>query len=95
MSMPVSRETLTAIVTGRVQRVGFRQFCQAHAQQLGLVGFARNDDDGTVEVVASGPRPALDQFVTSIQKGNVLIQVTRMHLAWGPRADLPTTFEIR
>ncbi len=95
MSMPVSLETLTAIVTGRVQRVGFRQFCQAHAQQLGLVGFARNDDDGSVEVVVQGPRPALDAFIASVRQGNALIHVTRMRLEWGPRADLPTTFEIR
>ncbi|WP_256104897.1 acylphosphatase [Streptomyces sp. ODS05-4] len=48
---------LTAWVRGRVQGVGFRWFTRANALEIGeLNGFARNTDDGRVQVVAEGPR---------------------------------------
>lgn len=46
---------LTAWVSGRVQGVGFRWWTRSRALELGLVGSARNLDDGRVEVVAEGP----------------------------------------
>ena len=41
-------------VHGLVQGVGFRYSTQREALQLGLTGYARNMDDGSVEVVACG-----------------------------------------
>ncbi|CCH79909.1 Acylphosphatase [Nostocoides japonicum T1-X7] len=43
-------------VRGRVQGVGFRWWTRARALELGLVGHARNTDDGRVEIVAEGRR---------------------------------------
>lgn len=42
----------TFFVRGRVQGVGFRWWTRSRALELGLVGHARNMDDGRVEVVA-------------------------------------------
>ena len=42
-------------VRGRVQGVGYRYFAQRAAVSLGLTGYARNLDDGRVEVYAAGP----------------------------------------
>jgi len=36
------------IVRGRVQGVGFRWFVEREAAMLGLAGWVRNSDDGTV-----------------------------------------------
>ncbi|GAA5042129.1 acylphosphatase [Thermocatellispora tengchongensis] len=52
------RVRLTAWVRGRVQGVGFRWWTRSRALELGLVGWARNTEDGRVEVVAEGPRSA-------------------------------------
>ncbi|MGH3280783.1 MAG: O-acetyl-ADP-ribose deacetylase [Trebonia sp.] len=46
---------LTARVAGYVQGVGFRMSVWSRATQLGLVGYAANQADGSVEVVAEGP----------------------------------------
>jgi acylphosphatase len=54
---------MTVFVRGRVQGVGFRWWTRARALELGLVGHARNTDDGRVEVVAEGPHPALQRLL--------------------------------
>lgn len=50
------------IVRGRVQGVGFRWAVRRRAEALGLTGFARNLNDGAVEVVARGEAQALDEM---------------------------------
>ena len=48
------------LVSGRVQGVFYRAATRERARHLGLVGYARNLDDGRVEVVAFGAPEALD-----------------------------------
>jgi acylphosphatase len=57
------------LVRGRVQGVGFRYFVQARGSELGLTGFARNLDDGSVEVYAMGPESLLQDLAGSLHKG--------------------------
>jgi acylphosphatase len=54
---------LTAWLHGQVQGVGMRWWVRARALELGLVGSARNTDDGRVEVVAEGPRAAAERLL--------------------------------
>jgi acylphosphatase len=56
-------------VLGRVQGVGFRYHVITHAQELGLDGYARNLDDGTVEVWAEGKLEALDELLEATRRG--------------------------
>lgn len=53
---------LTARVTGMVQGVGFRYWTARKADELGITGSVRNDDDGSVAVVAEGPQPVIVEF---------------------------------
>jgi acylphosphatase len=57
------------VVQGRVQGVGYRYFVLRHAEQLGLAGYARNQPDGTVEVVAEGEAAALVELEQHLQEG--------------------------
>jgi acylphosphatase len=53
--MPAAKLTAKRyFIRGRVQGVGFRYFAQRAAAELGVSGFARNLDDGRVEVYAVG-----------------------------------------
>jgi acylphosphatase len=60
---------LEAIVTGRVQGVGFRWFARDRALALGLTGWVRNRADGSLEVVAQGPAVDLDRFERVLREG--------------------------
>jgi acylphosphatase len=60
---PPAEVRLTAWVRGRVQGVGFRWWVRSRALELGLVGVARNLDDGRVEVDAQGTREACQQLL--------------------------------
>ncbi len=56
--MPGPDVRLTAWVHGMVQGVGFRWWTRCRALELGLTGYAANQADGRVLVVAHGPREA-------------------------------------
>ena len=57
------------LVRGRVQGVGYRYFALKRAEQLELAGFVRNMPDGSVEVIAEGPDPALAEFEKNLKQG--------------------------
>ncbi|MBZ5620065.1 MAG: acylphosphatase [Acidobacteriia bacterium] len=57
------------LVRGRVQGVGYRYFVQRAAAGLGLTGYARNLDDGRVEVYAVGPEERLAELAGMLARG--------------------------
>jgi acylphosphatase len=56
-------------IVGRVQGVGFRWFVRVVGRKLGLSGWVRNRDDGSVEVAASGPAEKLEELRKQIARG--------------------------
>ncbi|HEY5640335.1 MAG TPA: acylphosphatase [Dehalococcoidia bacterium] len=76
-------DALRAIVRGRVQGVGFRDYVGTHALVLGLTGYVRNLSDGrSVEVVAEGPRHVLERLVTYLHRGPPGAHVTAVETDW-------------
>ena len=63
------------LVSGRVQGVCFRANTQDEALRLGLRGYARNLDDGRVEVVACGDAQAVEALAEWLQHGPPLARV--------------------
>ena len=57
------------IVTGRVQGVGFRWFVEKEARAIGVGGWVRNNDDGSVEVLASGSEEQLARLKKGLGDG--------------------------
>lgn len=58
-----------AWVHGIVQGVGFRYSTQREALKLGLTGYARNLDDGSVEVLACGEDGQVEQLLAWLKAG--------------------------
>src|SRR5437868_14519789 len=88
-------QELHAYVHGRVQGVGFRYYVVEEALALGLRGYARNEYDGSVEVLAQGPRPALERLVAVLWKGPSAAQVSEVNTRRGqPRKHL-SGFHVR
>ncbi len=70
MSVPPTDDVrLTAWVHGHVQGVGFRWWTRSRALELGLTGYAGNQPDGRVLVVAQGSRQACQQLLDLLQGG--------------------------
>lgn len=57
------------VVSGTVQGVGFRFFVQRKATTLGVVGWAKNLEDGRVEVYAVGEPERLDDLGAALYVG--------------------------
>jgi acylphosphatase len=86
---------LHAIVKGDVQGVGFRYFVQGRAEKLGLNGWVRNRPDGSVECVAEGPQPRLQDLLSELEKGPVGASVDQVDADWTqPKGDV-SSFAIR
>ena len=67
---PTAEQRLTATVIGRVQGVGFRWWVRSAADRLGLSGWVMNDpSECSVEVLAEGPPPALDELERLLREG--------------------------
>jgi DNA ligase D-like protein (predicted 3'-phosphoesterase) len=60
---------IRATVRGHVQAVGFREAAVRRANELGVLGWVRNEDDGTVRVHAEGPPPAVDELLAFLERG--------------------------
>ena len=92
-----SRATLRASAHGYVQGVGFRVFIRSQAWHLGVRGYVQNLGDGTVKVVASGPRKSLETLLQELWRGPAGAHVTSVETEWSDSEDrgLPTQFEVR
>lgn len=90
-------EALRAIVRGRVQGVGFRDFVEMRARSLGLTGYVRNLSDGrSVEVVAEGLRHDLERLIGHLHEGPSGAHVTAVEADWrlptGAHTGFRTTY---
>jgi len=79
---------LRIVIRGRVQGVGFRYAAVSEARRLGLAGWARNAPDGSVEIVAEGPPPAVRALSAWCRQGPPAARVSGLQESEEPR-DVP------
>jgi acylphosphatase len=65
------------------------------ARALGLVGYARNRDDGTVEIVAEGERHALEILAAWAHRGPTSARVEDVQIEWSEPSDEFDKFSVR
>ncbi|MGB2963186.1 MAG: acylphosphatase [Anaerolineales bacterium] len=73
---------LHARVIGRVQGVGFRYFVIGVAGELGLTGWVRNRQDGSVELVAEGDEELLNKLIQALKRGSRSSLVSAVQEEW-------------
>jgi acylphosphatase len=83
-----------AIVSGRVQGVWYRESCRRVAEELGLAGEVANRPDGTVQIDAQGPRPAVDALLRWARAGPPAARVTGVTVEDLPPSEA-TGFRVR
>lgn len=82
-------------VVGEVQGVGFRWFVREQARTLHVGGWAKNRDDGAVEVAARGEAGALEALRAAVQSGPLGAHVAAVRdLAPIDESELPEAFTI-
>ncbi|MBI3216464.1 MAG: acylphosphatase [Mycobacterium sp.] len=86
---------LTAWVHGRVQGVGFRWWTRARALELGLTGYAKNQNDGRVLVIAQGPRRACEMLLELLEAGGTPGDVDTVVSDWSENVEPMKGFEER
>ena len=86
---------LTLKIFGLVQGVGFRWSSREKARELSIVGWVKNEIDGSVTVVAEGEEMALKNFLNWCKTGPRWARVDEMKEEWGDGKGAFEDFGIR
>lgn len=84
-----------AVVGGKVQGVGFRDATVRRARELGVLGWVRNEDDGTVRVHAEGPDDAVAALRAFLGEGPRGAAVDRVEVSEVGKAEGHEQFAVR
>ena len=82
------------LISGRVQGVGYRAFAAEGARRAGVAGWARNLDDGRVEVHAVGAAGQLEEFELWLRRGPRFAEVRHVEVTEAAASDV-REFSIR
>ena len=69
-------------ISGNVQGVGFRAWAVQQARELGVAGWVKNREDGTVEIVAEGTKEKLETLIFRCHKGPDTGLVDHVDMSW-------------
>jgi len=70
-------------INGRVQGVFFRSSAREEALSLGLTGFARNEDDGSVYIEVEGEDNSINKFIEWCKDGPAHAEVNNVEHSSG------------
>ena len=83
------------IVHGLVQGVFFRANTIKMAGELGLKGYAKNMPDGTVEIVAEGPKDNINKLIDYCKKSPGASEVSKIDVKFGKAKNEFGGFEVK
>ena len=95
MSSLYGMQRVHILVKGAVQGVFFRSNTKREAESLDLTGYARNIGDGTVEIIAEGPKEKLDELVEYCKKGPEAAVVEKIDVKFDKATNEFEGFEIK
>lgn len=80
MSGKDDSKAVRATVRGAVQGVGFREATVRRARQLGVMGWVRNEGDGTVRVHVEGSEGSVDELIEFLGAGPRMARVDALEV---------------
>ena len=83
------------IVSGRVQRVHFREKTREKAEEFGVFGWVKNLSDGRVEAVFEGEKAKVEEMVEWARRGPFWAKVNGLETSWEEYQAEFSNFEIR
>lgn len=89
-----STQRVHLVISGDVQGVGYRMWVRGAARKLGLIGWVKNREDGTVEVVAEGAKKGLEEFADRCKRGPDVAWVEKMEAVWEKTTGEFVGFEV-
>lgn len=69
-------KTIRLIISGMVQGIGYRKWFLKEAEKLGITGWVKNRDDGSVEAVVSGSKKSIETLAARARIGPPMARVT-------------------
>jgi acylphosphatase len=87
-------KALDVVVSGRVQRVGFRAFTRRNALLLGVKGYVENTGDGKVHAVLEGDDHQVDKLLELVRQGPGVAEVREVKVSEVEKAG-HKGFEVR
>ncbi|ESY12220.1 acylphosphatase [Mesorhizobium sp. C386A] len=88
------QRAVQARVHGKVQGVGYRMWARREATGLGLVGWVRNERDGTVTASIAGADAAVSTMIERLRQGPRGASVSRVEIEEFELLDAPIDFRI-
>ena len=82
-------------IYGNVQGVGLRYSTREKARQSALMGWVKNEPDGSVTTLAQTDKKNLEKLIQWINTAPVLAQVEKVEVDWRDPGEIFTDFEIR
>lgn len=88
-------ERVDVIYHGDVQGVGFRYTVVREASAFDVAGFVENQFDGTVHLIAEGPRDTLERFLRAIRHSRLSSHIESAATVWHPATGTFSSFYAR
>ena len=79
---------------GVVQGVSFRWFTRQEAERLGLVGWVRNERDGSVRLEVQGPERDVEELLAWVRHGPTHARVVAVDVSELPPTEVDIDFAI-
>ena len=92
--MSTAGKSIRVLISGRVQGVGYRAWCERTASALGLSGWVRNRRSGEVEAVFSGPADTVAEMLRRTHEGPRFAHVVTVETVSG-NDPVSGPFEVR
>ena len=70
------------IIKGKVQGVGYRYFTLKKAQELHIIGWVKNQSDGTVALFGQGNKRNLELLIAILKQGPSFSKVDEVIVNW-------------